>query len=838
MRSRFAMKWMVVGAIACVMGPSSAGPAVAQEKASDDNSPMWTMGQVLVLPPAGESRRSAIHTDSIERLIVEGRWHTPSVGEVVVRPDGQEIQWEQRNVDSNGWLGHRGYVLWTVEVEAACVRMLEASGHSLVYVNGEPRTGDPYEYGNFSLPVALRKGTNELLFSVSRGRMRAQLTEPKGSVFFDMRDLTAPDLLRDAPNDSAVHCGIVIVNVTDEMFSGSVIAASDAGDSSFTDVGPILPFSLRKVRIDLPRPHIAESTESIQYALTLSASGAGRWVSPLDKQELTLNVRPIHDHHVRTFVSDIDGSVQLFSVRPSSTPGTDQALFLTLHGAGVHAPSQSGSYSPKDWGTVVAPTNRRKFGFDWEDWGRLDATEVLDEAMRIYKPDPNRVYLTGHSMGGHGTWQVGAQFPDRFAAIGPSAGWVSFWSYTGAGDFGESAVGKIMQRATSPSDTLALSRNYLQYGIYVLHGDADDNVPVTQARTMRRHLAGYHGDFAYYERPGAGHWWGNACVDWAPMFDFFRAHTRPDPSTVRHIEFITANPSISSRSQWAIVEQQIQSLERSRIVLNLDPTQRRMTGTTENVRRLAIDVNMLAGALPNDEENTNLNVVLDDQEIACDLGDASPGRLMFVRSDTNWQLTHDAIPPREKQPARAGPFKEAFQNNMVFVYGTQGNADENAWAMAKARYDAETFFYRGNGSVEVWPDTDVSASSLLGRNIILYGNAQTNALWSDVLSTCPIKLLNGSVEIGSRRFAGDDLACLFTFPRSDDLGSLVAVVGGTGLVGARLTDRMPYFVSGVHYPDWFIAQPTTLSDGVEGVVGAGFFDHSWQYDEDSSGWSE
>ena len=39
-------------------------------------------------------------------------------------------------------------------------------------------------------------------------------------------------------------------------------------------------------------------------------------------------------------------------------------------------------------------------------------------------------------------------------------------------------------RATMPSDTLALQQNYAQEGVYMLHGSADDNVPVTQAREM------------------------------------------------------------------------------------------------------------------------------------------------------------------------------------------------------------------------------------------------------------------------------------------------------------------------------------------------------------------
>ena len=57
----------------------------------------------------------------------------------------------------------------------------------------------------------------------------------------------------------------------------------------------------------------------------------------------------------------------------------------------------AGSYAPKTWGTVVAPTNRRPYGFDWEDWGRHDAMEVLALAQAKFETDPRQTYLT-HSM--------------------------------------------------------------------------------------------------------------------------------------------------------------------------------------------------------------------------------------------------------------------------------------------------------------------------------------------------------------------------------------------------------------------------------------------------------
>ena len=124
----------------------------------------------------------------------------------------------------------------------------------------------------------------------------------------------------------------------------------------------------------------------------------------------------------------------------------------------------------------------------------------------------------------------------------------------------------------NPSDTPALVRNYGQYGVYVLHGDADDNVPVREAREMRRQLGAFHPDFAYYERPGAGHWWGNECVDWPPLFDFLRRHTLPRPADVRAVRFTTASPGVSAWCHWAAVEAQVKPLQPSTIDLRPLPS--------------------------------------------------------------------------------------------------------------------------------------------------------------------------------------------------------------------------------------------------------------------------
>ena len=104
-----------------------------------------------------------------------------------------------------------------------------------------------------------------------------------------------------------------------------------------------------------------------------------------------------------------------------------------------------------------------------------------------------------------------------------------------------------------------------------------------------------------------------------------------------------------------------------------------------------------------------------------------------------------------KNPGRNGPFKLAFQHHMMFVYGTKGTPEENAWAFTKARYDAETFWYRGNGSVDVVADSAFDSTKERDRSVILYGNADTNAAWGGLMAGSPVMVKNGQIRIGEEQ---------------------------------------------------------------------------------------
>jgi predicted peptidase len=162
-------------------------------------------------------------------------------------------------------------------------------------------------------------------------------------------------------------------------------------------------------------------------------------------------------------------------------------VILFLHGAGE---TLGGSKQPVEVGIGPAIKKRAKtFPFivvipqshkrTWKA-GSADANRalaILDVVQKTYKTDPKRVYLTGLSMGGYGTWSLAVAEPERWAAIAPICG---------GGDPAQAAKIKDLP-------------------CWCFHGDADKPVPVKRSREMMRALWDAGGHPNYTEYPGVGH---------------------------------------------------------------------------------------------------------------------------------------------------------------------------------------------------------------------------------------------------------------------------------------------------------------------------------------------
>lgn len=122
------------------------------------------------------------------------------------------------------------------------------------------------------------------------------------------------------------------------------------------------------------------------------------------------------------------------------------------------------------------------------------ALAALDSTMAEFSIDPARVYLTGLSLGGHGTWYIGYSDPERFAALVPICGWVS---------------GNPRYPSFLPDDTVdpyaAVAERLRRTPVWIFHGEVDPVVPVTESRRLAEALGALGGSVRYSELPGTGH---------------------------------------------------------------------------------------------------------------------------------------------------------------------------------------------------------------------------------------------------------------------------------------------------------------------------------------------
>jgi hypothetical protein len=825
--------------------------------------------EALALRLPENARTSLLPRDPVLAAVVAGTWRAPRAGDRVALGAGAAAVWTALAADSSGWFRHEalesGWACATVDLPAAGVWLLEAGNHDYVFVNGEPRAGNRYRtkdaYESWeprhdfsSLPVALRAGRNVLLFRCERGGLKIELRRPRAAALLNARDVTAPDLVNDGrPFDC--WAALPVINATNRPLTGLVLeVAGDGMLPGATPLPPIPPLSVRKVGVRIAGELLATEPPLLPRELPVLLrlrAGNDPEAKLQDEAAITLRVVKPEDLRQITFVSDIDGSVQYYALLPAKSGGGwpgegPEGVVLSLHGANVEARNQAASYTPKPWARIVAPTNRRPYGFSWDDWGRLDALEVLDLVTPAAGPERQRptVWLTGHSMGGHGTWSLGATYPDRFAAIGPSAGWATFWTYRYEYDRAKlSPAERMLTRASNASETLQLAPNLARLGVYALHGGADDNVPPAQAHLFVDALKTFHPDWVYHEEPGQGHWWdlspepGVDCVDWAPMFEFFARRARLRDDATAEIDFRTASPGVSARCGWVTILGQERQHELSRVHVRCLPESRKVVGETENVSRLQLVPSPVG-------EGAEVTVELDGQSLPADSlrmwVDTAP-IATFERRGGIWVRLGDIEghgPSTAKSLVRYGPFKDAFRHRFQFVVGTRGSAEENAWAARKARFDAETWWYQGNGDVDIVRDIDFNPAAEPDRGVVLYGAGAANAAWAKLLPDCPVQVGQGAVRIGGRRIAGNDLACLFVRPRPGSAVACVAVVAGTGPAGRRLTDTLPYLQAGFSLPDCCVLSPRLLTEAGRGIRAAGFFGDDWSVEKGEFLWQE
>jgi predicted peptidase len=150
------------------------------------------------------------------------------------------------------------------------------------------------------------------------------------------------------------------------------------------------------------------------------------------------------------------------------------------------------------------------YGHEW--YGEMEqmALAALEQSIREFHGNRRKVYVTGISMGGSGAWYL-ARHRRRFAAIIPIAGEVARAPNDPFPTDPPPDIARIVY-AGDPYDVLAAEIG--PTATWVVHGAADDVVPVRESRNMVAALQRAGGNVRYTEYAGVGHnAWDQAYAD-------------------------------------------------------------------------------------------------------------------------------------------------------------------------------------------------------------------------------------------------------------------------------------------------------------------------------------
>lgn len=182
-------------------------------------------------------------------------------------------------------------------------------------------------------------------------------------------------------------------------------------------------------------------------------------------------------------------------------------LMIFLHGRGE---SRGGIEAVAKWGPpqMVARGEELPFiilspqcpaGDFWSSEKQVEVvTELIDEIISSHAVDSQKIYLTGLSMGGFGSWTLAAKFPEKFAAVVPICG---------AGD-------------PKTADRLK------HLPIWVFHGDQDTIIPIKHSAEMVDAIRTAGGTKILYtvlEHVGHNSW--SAAYATPELYSWMLAHT-------------------------------------------------------------------------------------------------------------------------------------------------------------------------------------------------------------------------------------------------------------------------------------------------------------------------
>jgi dienelactone hydrolase len=443
--------------------------------------------------------------------------------------------------------------------------------------------------------------------------------------------------------------------------------------------------------------------------------------------------------------------------------------------------------------------------------GDSDVLRCLAEAKKALSVDEDRVYLTGDSMGGWGTWNVSTRHPDLFAAIAPVFGGVDYHSQMSEEQL--AALNPSERFWADKDSSWSMADSLVNMPIYVHHGDRDAAVNVEWSRYGVRMLQRWGYDIRYQEYPGKVHEalgpGGNGDLSRAWFLEH-RRNANPPKVRIRSAELRNAS------AYWVRVRQAASPLEF--MVVDAEVVDRNVIRIdTQNVIHME-----LTPKAPLVDLDRPMTVVWNGVKHQFQ---AHP----YILSTPDYRAAK-----LHKTPQLPGGGQDFFVTPFAVVIGTTSKDPEfRSLVRTRAQFFADSWSRWQKFPPRVFDDKDMKDEDIAKYSLLLFGGPAENAVSAKLAGKLPVRVTKDAIRIDGKEFAVRDALLQMLYPNPRNPGRYVWLFTATSTQGMFHADPNVYNVGDWDYSivDGRIPARGVTASGQRLAVVSGMFDHNWRYSE-------
>jgi len=534
----------------------------------------------------------------------------------------------------------------------------------------------------------------------------------------------------------------------------------------------------------------------------------------------------------RGYRSKIDGSVQPYGlvVPASVAPTQPSRVDFWFHGRGENLTELAfldqrhkspGQFTPPE-AIVVHLYGRYSCANKFA--GEVDLFEALENVKRSYAVDENRLVVRGFSMGGAACWQFAVHHAGRWCAAAPGAG------FSETADFLRTYQEEVLQPTWYEQklwhlyDSTDYALNLFNCPTVAYSGEIDRQKQAADMMVKALHAEGM--ELTHLIGPKTAHaYQPDAMKEIIRRVDAIAHRGRnPVPDQIRFTTWTLRY----NECLWLTLEGLEKHWERARVDADIDRAARAIKATTKNVSALAFSFG--SGLCPFDVTK-RVQVTLDGQTLEAPVPQTDRSwTAHFSKASGKWAIvaaTDDIT--LAKRPGLQGPIDDAFFDSFTMVRptGMPLNGKVGQWAAAEMAHAVEHWRKQFRGDAPMKDDTAITDEDISSRNLVLWGDPQSNKVLARIADKLPIQWDAQGVHVGGKTFDSAHHLPILIFPNPLNPKRYVVLNSGFTyreydyLNNARQVPKLPdYAIVDVNLP------VTTRLPG--GISTAGFFGEHWE----------